>query len=80
MNRHPQTVLAALVLGLASTGALATDLFRIEAEAAKSLPTQERAWTVAVDPKLDLAGSDHLNAEPARPCADPRRAPRPPRA
>jgi hypothetical protein len=60
MNRYPQPVLAALVLGLVSTGALATDLFRIEAEAAKSLPTQERAWTVAVDPKLDLAGSGHL--------------------
>lgn len=60
MNRYLQPAVAALALCIASADALAADLFRIEAEAAKSLPTQERAWTVAVDPTLDLAASDML--------------------
>lgn len=60
MNRYSSSVLLALTLGCTSAAGVAADLFRIEAETAKSLSTQERAWTVTIDPKLDLTASDTL--------------------
>jgi hypothetical protein len=60
MLRH----LPAFTLGLGLIGASAlvsaTPLFRIESELAKSHPTQERTWHVAIDRNIDIAKAPTL--------------------
>lgn len=60
MNRPLQSLILALLASAGTISASATALFTINAEAAKSSLTQERAWVVTVDPGLDLAAAHTL--------------------
>ena len=60
MHHHRSAFILALGLLVASPCLSATPLFRVEAESAKSSPTQARTWVVGIDDRLDLAGADTL--------------------